>query len=137
MNRLVLPTLLALALAACGHKEEAPAPAPASPQAEAPTPPTPAPAAAAPSTEAANLGEHVFNNVCTACHGMGVAGAPKVGDEAAWAPRIAEGTDVLDKHALEGFTGKSGTMPPKGGHSELSDSDVKAAVDYMVSKGKG
>jgi cytochrome c5 len=141
MNKLALPTLLALTLSACGHKEETPPPAPAT-QSEAPTPVAPAPAAVAPaaggpSTAAGDLGEHVFNTVCTACHGMGIAGAPKVGDKAAWAPRVAEGNDVLYKHALEGFTGKSGTMPPRGGHSELSDSDVKAAVDYMVSKAKG
>ncbi len=80
------------------------------------------------------MGEHVFNIVCIACHGMGVAGAPKMGNKAAWAPRIAQGKDILYEHALNGFTGKSGTMPPKGGHSELSDTDVKAAVDYLVSK---
>lgn len=75
--------------------------------------------------------------VCTACHSTGVAGAPKVGDKAAWEPRIAQGTEVLYKHAIGGFTGKSGTMPPKGGRTDLSDDEVKAAVDYMVSKAKG
>ncbi|MGA7181024.1 MAG: c-type cytochrome [Thiobacillaceae bacterium] len=99
MHKLVLPAMLVLMLAACGHKEEVPAPAPATPQTQAPTPPAPAPEAAAPMAAApaaaADKGEHVYNNVCTACHGMGVAGAPKMGDKAAWAPRIVQGNDVL------------------------------------------
>jgi cytochrome c5 len=78
----------------------------------------------------------VFDTACTACHGAGIAGAPKFGDKAAWAPRIAEGTNTLYTHALQGFQGKGGVMPPKGGYSSLSDADVKAAVDYMVSAAK-
>ena len=60
-------------------------------------------------------------------------GAPKFGDKAAWEARIAQGKDTLYKHSIEGYTGKNGVMPPKGG-STASDADVKAAVDYMVSK---
>ena len=67
------------------------------------------------------------------CHGAAVAGAPKTGDKAAWAPRIAQGVDTLHKHALEGYQGKAGYMPPKGGRTDLSDQSVINAVDYMVS----
>jgi cytochrome c5 len=70
------------------------------------------------------------------CHGAGIAGAPKFGDKAAWAPRIAQGSDTLHTHALKGFQGKAGMMPAKGGNAALADADVKAAVDYMVSKAK-
>jgi cytochrome c5 len=86
--------------------------------------------------DSAAKGKAVFDGTCTACHGAGVAGAPKVGDKAAWGPRIAQGKDTLYKHALGGFTGKTGTMPAKGGNTGLSDDDVKAAVDYMVSQAK-
>jgi cytochrome c5 len=68
-----------------------------------------------------------------ACHGAGVAGAPKFGDAAAWGPRIAKGADTLHKHALEGFQGGAGFMPPKGGATDLSDKSIMNAVDYMVS----
>ncbi len=78
-------------------------------------------------------GEGVYNAACVACHGAGIAGAPKFGDHAAWAPRIAKGTDTLHKHALQGFQGSSGVMPPKGGRTDLSDDLVQQAVDYMVS----
>jgi cytochrome c5 len=70
------------------------------------------------------------------CHGAGIAGAPKVGDKAAWAPRIAEGSNVLHQHALQGFQGKSGVMPPRGGNNALSDAEVTAAVDYMAAQVK-
>jgi len=62
----------------------------------------------------------------------GVAGAPKTGDKAGWAPRVAQGKDTLYKHAIGGFQGKMGVMPAKGGNTSLSDADVKAAVDYML-----
>ena len=81
-------------------------------------------------------GEEVFNTTCVACHGSGLAGAPKVGDKGAWAPRIAEGADTLHQHALHGFTGKSGVMPAKGGMTSVTDASIMAAVDYMVSKSK-
>lgn len=77
-------------------------------------------------------GTDAYQQACSACHGQGIAGAPKAGDKAAWAPRIAQGTDTLHKHAIEGYTGKSGVMPPKGGRIDLSDDVVKAAVDHMV-----
>jgi len=79
-------------------------------------------------------GPGVYEQVCGACHLNGIAGAPKSDDRAAWAPRIAQGKDTLYKHAIEGYTGKQGVMPAKGGQSDLSDDLVKATVDYMVSK---
>jgi len=91
------------------------------------------PPVATPAAGAADLaGEDVYNQACFACHGAGVAGAPKFGDAAAWAPRIAQGADTLHTHALQGFQGKGGFMPPKGGRTDLSDQSVINAVEYMV-----
>jgi cytochrome c5 len=96
-----------------------------------------APPATAPAAAAVDLpGEQVYQQVCTACHGAGVAGAPKTGDKAAWAPRIAQGIDLLHKHSLEGYQGKAGYMPPKGGRTDLSDQSVMNAVDYLVDQSK-
>lgn len=79
-------------------------------------------------------GEELFQQVCSACHGQGIAGAPKAGDKAAWGPRIAQGKATLYQHALGGFQGKAGVMPAKGGRVDLPDDLVKQAVDYMVQK---
>lgn len=96
-----------------------------------------APVQAAAAEPAKELGgEEVFNMACMACHGAGVAGAPKFGDKAAWAPRIAKGADTLHKHALEGFQGNAGFMPPKGGRADLADKSIMNAVDYMVAGSK-
>ena len=96
-----------------------------------------APAAPAPVASPAVLtGEQVYNTTCVACHGAGVAGAPKFGDKEAWAPRITQGPAVLHKHALEGFQGKSGVMPAKGGRSDLADQSIVNGVDYMVNAAK-
>jgi cytochrome c5 len=81
-------------------------------------------------------GEQVFQQVCAACHGAGIAGAPKAGDAAAWAPRIAKGKDTLYKHAVEGFQGSSGFMPAKGGRADLSDDLVHQAVDHILDVSK-
>jgi len=81
-------------------------------------------------------GKAVFDANCAACHGTGVAGAPKLGDKAAWKERVAKGNATLYEHALKGFQGKAGVMPPKGGNVSLPDADVKAAVDYMVGRAK-
>ena len=89
-----------------------------------------------PAAQAADKGEATYNASCAACHAAGVAGAPKFGDKAEWGPRIAQGLDTLHTHALKGFQGKKGVMPAKGGNASLADADVKAAVDYMVSKAK-
>lgn len=98
-----------------------------------------APTAAAPAATAAATsltGEQVYTQVCTACHAAGIAGAPKFGDKAAWAPRIAQGMDTLHKHALQGFQGKNGFMPPKGGRTDLTDESVMNGVDYMAAAAK-
>ena len=79
-------------------------------------------------------GPGVYEQVCGACHLNGIGGAPKSSDRAAWAPRIAQGKDTLYKHAIEGYNGKQGVMPAKGGRVDLSDDLVKAAVEYMVAK---
>ena len=74
----------------------------------------------------------MYDSACAACHAAGVAGAPRLGDKAAWAPRIQSGMETLYASALKG----KGAMPPKGGNPSLPDADVKAAVDYMVSQAK-
>ena len=111
--------------------------APVAAAAAAPAAPAPAAtvvAAAAPAPAAApasGAGEALYKQVCVACHAAGVAGAPKFGDKAAWAPRIKTGPEALYASALKG----KGAMPPKGG-SAASDADIHAAVDYMVSAAK-
>ncbi|HMN43505.1 MAG TPA: c-type cytochrome [Povalibacter sp.] len=81
-------------------------------------------------------GDQVYSMACIACHGAGVAGAPKYGDKGAWGPRIAKGLDTLHKHSIEGFQGQSGFMPPKGGRVDLADKSIMNAVDYMVAAAK-
>jgi cytochrome c5 len=85
---------------------------------------------------AAADGSGTYNGACAACHATGAAGAPKVGDKADWGPRIKQGKAMLYSHAIKGFQGKKGFMPAKGGQTQLSDANVKAAVDHMVSKSK-
>ncbi|MGG7605401.1 c-type cytochrome [Massilia sp. BKSP1R2A-1] len=97
----------------------------------APAAAAPAAAPAAPAVASADTGKTLYNSACVACHGAGIAGAPKLGDKAAWAARIGQGNATLYEHAIKGFQGKAGVMPPKGG-STAPDADVKAAVDYMV-----
>jgi len=81
-------------------------------------------------------GEGLFQQTCSACHGAGIAGAPKAGDKAAWGPRIAKGMPTLYDHAEKGFQGSSGIMPAKGGRPDAPDDLVKQAVDYMVGMAK-
>jgi cytochrome c5 len=111
--------------------------APAGAAAPATDPPggaaAPAGDAAAAAAPAAMSGEQVYNTVCFACHATGAAGAPKLGDKADWGPRIAQGEDTLVKHAIEGYQGQKGVMPPKGGRVDISDDAVKAAVEFMMS----
>ena len=76
-------------------------------------------------------GAVIYNNLCSACHGSGAGGAPKL-ERAAWTARIAQGMDVMDRHAIEGFTGAAGMMPAKGGNPNLSDEQVIATVQWMV-----
>ncbi|MGI9223798.1 MAG: c-type cytochrome [Woeseiaceae bacterium] len=82
--------------------------------------------------EAALSGPQVYNAACISCHGPGIAGAPVLGDAAAWAPRIAQGVDVLKDHAINGYTGSVGFMPAKGGRVDLSEQEVGDAVEYIV-----
>jgi cytochrome c5 len=117
--------------------------APAEPQAEVAAAPAaqvalaPAPAAKAAAPAAPKIdGAAIYGQACVACHGAGIAGAPKFGDKAAWAPRIKQGMPLLYEHSLKGFTGKAGMMPPKGGRMDFSDDQVKAAVDHMVAAAK-
>ena len=77
-------------------------------------------------------GELVFNKVCVACHGPGIAGAPKIGDQETWNPLIVKGMQTRFNHASKGSTGDKGVMPPKGGAPGLSNAEVEAAVRYMV-----
>lgn len=81
-------------------------------------------------------GKTIFGNLCHSCHETGAGGAPKLTDKAIWAPRVAEGLDTLVKHAIEGYTGKSGIMPPKGGNPSLTDEQVKATVQWMFDQVK-
>lgn len=98
-------------------------------EAEAPTVET----ASTPEPVAAALsGPQVYNEACIACHGAGIGGAPVLGDAPAWEARIAAGADTLHNHAINGFTGSAGYMPPKGGRMDLSDEEISAAVDYMI-----
>ncbi len=75
-------------------------------------------------------GEKIYAATCLACHGAGVMGAPKFADKAVWQPRLAKGIATMYASAVDGVR----TMPPKGGNMMLKDDEVKAAVDYMVSK---
>jgi cytochrome c5 len=128
---LVLAVSLAALLSACGKQESA------APEAPAPEVAAPAPAPAPEPVVAENvLGKSIFNKTCALCHATGVAGAPKPGDTADWGPRIAQGNDLLYKHAMEGYTGAKGMMPARGGNTALTDDEVKAAVDYMVDLSK-
>jgi cytochrome c5 len=90
-----------------------------------------APAGGAPAADVPTTGEQAFNKVCSACHATGVNGAPKIGDHAAWGPRIAQGKETLYKDAIGG----KGSMPPKGG-TTWPDATIRMTVDYMVSLNK-
>lgn len=79
-------------------------------------------------------GQAIFGQLCHACHETGAGGSPKLSDKAKWAPRVAEGLDTLVKHAIEGYTGSSGFMPPKGGNPALTDEQVRATVEWMLTQ---
>lgn len=122
-----LLSFLCLALLnACGQKDVA------APAASATSALAAAPAAAPENT----VGKSVYGKTCALCHAANVAGAPKPGDKADWSPRIAQGMDLLNKHAIEGFTGAKGQMPARGGSTTLTDDEVKAAVAFMVDQSR-
>jgi cytochrome c5 len=110
-HRLASVVILGSLLVGCGSSDAAPVPA---------APP------------AAELGERTWKRICAECHDGGLGDAPAIGDRDAWRPRLAQGRDVLLQHALNGFTGGIGEMPPRGGDESLSDDAVKAALAYMI-----
>ena len=155
MNKLLITLMMAAGLAACSQetKQEAQEPAQAvaseaqneaastAGSAASAAPETAAPAAEPASAEAKPEekadassakadGKAVFEANCKMCHGGTIPGAPVVGKNDDWAPRIKQGKETLHKHALEGFK----AMPAKGGNASLSDDEVKAAVDYMANQ---
>ena len=109
----------------------APAAAAATPAVAAAGVPPPA-AAPAKAGSGSGSGKGTYDAVCNVCHGAGVAGAPKLGDKAAWAPRLAQGKDAMYAAAIKG----KGAMPPKGGNPAIPDDAVKAAVDYLTASAK-
>ncbi|MBU6422382.1 MAG: cytochrome c5 family protein [Gammaproteobacteria bacterium] len=92
----------------------------------------PAPAAGA-APVVAQSGKQIWEGTCSACHGTGALGAPKIGDKSEWAPHLAKGFTVLEDHALHGFL----LMPAKGGNPSLSDAQVVKALEYMISQSGG
>lgn len=116
---MTMAVVLSLATFGCSKKEEAPpAPAPA-PVAEAEKAPTAA-------------GAEIYQASCAACHAEGIAGAPKTGDKEFWGGKISGGTDQLVQNAINGI----GTMLPKGGNPNLTDDEVRAAVEYMIEQSR-
>lgn len=126
--RCVLPAA-ALLLAGCGRSGgDVASPSTAAPpkfvERDVPTPSDPMLA----------LGQQVYRGDCYNCHDLGKKGAPRLADGAAWSPRLAQGTDILIRHAIEGYYGPAGDeMPARGGNDALTDADVAAAVRYMIS----
>ena len=109
---------------------------PAAPQQQAQAPAPPREQAKAPVAEAkpaaASDGKAVYDKICFACHAQGLAGAPKLGEKEAWAPRVKQGNAALVQSVIKG----KGAMPPKAGSPALSDAEIRAAVDFMVSQSK-
>src|SRR5262245_28544738 len=116
--------------------KQAAKPEPAQQQAQAPAAPpkqeAKAPAAEAKPAAAGADGKAVYDKVCFACHAQGLAGAPKLGDKEAWAPRVKQGTPALVQSVIKG----KGAMPPKAGSPALTDAEIRAGVDFMVSQSK-
>jgi len=83
-----------------------------------------------PTTKPARPGDEVYAAKCTSCHDLGMGGAPKLSNKAAWTARIAQDKEVIYRHAIKGY----GSMPSRGTCSTCSDEDIKAAVDYMISR---
>jgi cytochrome c5 len=126
------------AATAAATTDAAPAAAAAAPTAAATPAPAAAPAApavvaaAAPAAANGGAAPALYTSICSACHIAGVANAPKLGDKAAWAPRLAAGVDGLTASVIKG----KGAMPPKGGAAAATDDEIKAVVSYMVANAK-
>lgn len=84
----------------------------------------------------AAAGKTVYDSNCGTCHNTAMMGAPKLGDKAAWAPRIAQGVPTMVNKSISGFTGKKGMMPAKGGNPKLTAAQVGDAVAYIVQQSK-
>ena len=84
----------------------------------------------------AMTGPQVYNAACVACHGAGIAGAPKTGEAAQWTARLAQGMDTIKKHVIEGYQGPAGFMPAKGGRADLSDEEILSAMNYMLDQSR-
>ncbi len=98
------------------------------PAAEAPAAATLPATVASPKKSSAGAGEQLYQQACSACHAAGIAGAPKLGDKAAWAPRLALGLDGLTANVIKG----KGAMPPRGAAANASDADLRASVAFMI-----
>ena len=139
----LVPALAVLVALATGCSDQQPADplqtqateAPAMQKAEQATAPpaaTPEPAAATGSAVVSSSdGESIYKKVCMSCHAAGIANAPKLGDTAAWAPRIAKGNDALFESVRDGLN----VMPPRGACASCSDEDLRSAMEYMVTHG--
>lgn len=101
-----------------------------------PEPAAPAKTTTATAAPVRRDGQQVYQMACVACHGAGIAGAPKVGDKGQWTRRAAKGVNTLYRSALKGLQTSAGVMPAKGGNPALSDAEVRAAVDYMLAQSK-
>ncbi len=124
---LLAPLLVAGLLVACAtHSQESPKPARGSAK------PAGTSKSGAPAAADGAKGRLVYQAACAACHTSGLAGAPKLGDAEAWAPRASAGTAPVYTNALKG----KGAMPPKGGNASLSDADVRSAVDFMLAQAR-
>ena len=86
-----------------------------------------------PTAKLERTAEEVYSQACSLCHMAGVAGAPRYADKKAWAPRVSKGLEPLYANAINGYVGEAGVMPAKGGRPDLSDKEVRDAVDYMLS----
>ena len=117
-SRLVLAPLLALLLAACGERPAAaPGPTAAKPEAQA-----------APAITLSPELQAIYNRSCMTCHATPSTGAPQAGDRAAWAPRVAQGSELLLDHTINGFN----AMPPMGACMDCSPEQYTALIEYMA-----
>ena len=97
-----------------------------------------APPADTPEPVATTLsGPQVYNQACNVCHGAGIGGAPMLSAADDWLARAGQGVEALQQHAVEGYTGAVGYMPPKGGNMSFSDAEVHAAVEFMLGEATG